>query len=137
MKVRFPALKMAGRGPLEGRGVRILVTNIFSLIFPASGICPQRLQCSTRSGHENDPDSVHSAGPGVPETGSVLVLFLLTCIYLCLVCFMSLHHLFNFCKILMHSLIPERRRSWLKLLLCCKERKKVTKHADNNSNRWT
>lgn len=40
-------------------------------MFPPAGDGPQRLQYSSRSGHENDPDSLHSAGPGVPETGSV------------------------------------------------------------------
>lgn len=38
-------------------------------IFPAAGVCPQRLQCSSEGGHENDPVSLHSAGRGVPEIG--------------------------------------------------------------------
>lgn len=46
-------------------------TNTNIVMFPPAGVRPQRLQHSSRSGHENDPDRLHSAGPGVPETGPV------------------------------------------------------------------
>lgn len=56
------------------------------MLAPA-GVCPERLHCSSRSGHENDPDSLHSAGPGVPENGSVDLLICLPSL--------SLFHIFT------------------------------------------
>lgn len=57
-------------------------------MFPAAGVRPQRLQRGARSGHENDPDRLQPAGPGVSETGSVRVD---VCLVLCSFLFRSSH----------------------------------------------
>lgn len=58
----------------EGWKTRVklwLLCNADKIAFPAAGVCPQRLQRSAWSGNDNDPNSIHTAGPGVPQTRSV------------------------------------------------------------------